>query len=269
LTGEQKTVRQGFDQVYRAPDGSVVVVEAKGGCSPLCRGYGAEQGTAEWAVKAARETLCNKQASAVEQSTARSVLAAAEQGNLTVEVIRTRHVLGEPVAAIRESSATVSAAEAELAKGILRGGESLAPPVSDGAATAMGGTGVAAKGAAAGSKLATAARVAGAVGVAADVGIRGYEAYQVEQQFREGRISQAGRVASHAGNAGGFAGGWGGAVAGAKGGAAAGGMIGAPFGGVGAPIGGAIGGIIGGIGGYFAGEYVGKTAAERTSRCLY
>ena len=57
LTGEQKTVRQGFDQVYRTPDGQVVVVEAKGGTGVLGRGYGAEQGSTEWAIKAARETL--------------------------------------------------------------------------------------------------------------------------------------------------------------------------------------------------------------------
>ena len=68
LTGEQKTVRQGFDQVYRTPDGRVVVVEAKGGTSPLCRGYGAEQGTTEWAIKAARETLKSSKASAAEKS---------------------------------------------------------------------------------------------------------------------------------------------------------------------------------------------------------
>jgi hypothetical protein len=269
LTGEQKAVRQGFDQVYQASDGRVVVVEAKGGSSPICRGYGAEQGTPEWAVKAARETLRNSRASAAEQRAAQTVLEAADRGNLTVEVIRTRHTLGEPVVAVQESTATVSVAERELAKDILRGGESLTRPVSEGAGAAMEGTEVVAKGAAAGSKLSTAAKAVGVVGAAVDAGFRGYEAYQVEQQYREGKVSQADRVTSHAGNAGGFVGGWSGAWAGAETGAAVGGAAGAGCGGVGAPVGAAVGGAIGGVGGYLGGEYVGKTAAEKTARSLH
>ena len=115
LTAEQKSLRQGFDQVYRAPDGRIVVVEAKGGTSPLGHGYGAEQGTTEWAVKAARATLNSTKASNAEQVAAQTVLEAAEQGNLTVQVIRTRHVLGEPVAAVLESSKTVTATERVMA----------------------------------------------------------------------------------------------------------------------------------------------------------
>ena len=263
LTGEQKTVRQGFDQVYQAPDGRVVVVEAKGGSSPLGRGYGAEQGTSEWAVKAARETLRNGKASAAEQNAARSVLDAAEQGNLAVEVIRTRHVLGEPVVAVQESSATVSAAERELARGILHGGESTASPMSQGAASAVEGTEAVAKGAAAASKLATAAKVASVAGVAIDAGFRIHDGMATEKQFAAGEITQQQREVAHARNAagmaGGWAGAWGGAELGAMGGGAAGTVV-AP--GPGTAVGGAVGGVAGGVAGYIGGEKAAEAGAE-------
>ena len=286
LTGEQKTLRQGFDQVYRTPDGQVVVVEAKGGTGTLGRGYGAEQGTTEWAVKAARETLNSSKASAAEKSAARIVLEAAEQGKLTVEVIRTTHVLGEPVAAVLESSKTVSAAERTLASEILRASEGFArPSVAGTAKAAEGASGVAkaaegsAEGAkalegagqvaAVGSKLATAGKVAGVAGVAIDVGVRGCEAYDVEQRYRSGEISSHDRVKAHAKNASGFVGGWTGAWAGAEAGMLAGGAGGALCGGVGAPIGAFLGGVAGAIGGYFGGEYVGEKAAETAVNAVH
>ena len=279
LTGEQKTIRQGFDIVCRAPDGQVVVIEAKGGTSPLCRGYGAQQGTTEWAIKAARETLNSSKASAAEKSAARIVLEAAEQGKLTVQVIRTSHVLGEPVAAVLEGSKTVTAAERTLASEILQGSESLVRPAVEGTAKATeGATGAmkAAEGsaeaakalegaghvAAAGSKLATAVKVAGVAGVAIDVGVRGCDAYHVEQRYRSGDISNHDRVKAHAKNAGGFVGGWTGAWAGAETGMLAGGAGGVLCGGVCAPVGAFLGGVAGAIGGYWGGEYVGEKAAE-------
>ena len=77
--------------------------------------------------------------------------------------------------------------------------------------------------AAAGSKLATAAKVAGGAAVVIDVGVRGYDAYHVEQRYRSGEISNHDRVKAHAKNAGGFVGGWTGAWAGAEAGMLAGG----------------------------------------------
>jgi hypothetical protein len=280
LTGEQKAVRQGFDQVYLAPDGRVVVVEAKGGTSALGRGYGAAQGTAEWAIKAARETLNGSKTSAAEKSATRIVLEAAEQGNLTVEVVRTRHVLGEPVAAVLESSNSVTAAERTLVSEILRDSGSLIRPAVEGTAEAAeGATGalIAAEGSAqaasamegaghvatVGSRLPTAAKVAGGAAVVIDVGARGCDAcYHVEQQYRAGEISNHDRVKAHAKNAGGFVGGWTGAWAGAEAGALAGGAGGALCGGVCAPIGAFLGGVAGAIGGYCGGQYVGEKAAE-------
>lgn len=268
LTSEQKSVRQGFDQVYRAADGRVVVVEAKGGTSPLGRGYGAEQGTPQWAVKAAEHTLRNSRSSPAEQSAARTVLEAAERGKLNVEVYRTRHVLGEPTVAVQESSAAVTRAERQLARETLRNLPTAAQPTVTGSAAAAESTCAAAKTAAATARLATVAKAAGAIGAAVDAGSRGYEAYQVEQQYRAGQISAADRNAAHAGNAGGFVGGWGGAVAGAKGGAVVGGAAGACAGGVGAPVGAFVGGVAGGVGGYLGGAYVGKTASQKAARAM-
>jgi hypothetical protein len=268
LTGEQKSVRQGFDQVYRAADGRVVVVEAKGGTSPLGRGYGAEQGTPNWAVKAAEHTLRNSRSSTAEQTAARTVLEAAERGKLNVEVYRTRHVLGEPTVAVQESAAAVTRTERQLAREALRNIKTATQPAAEGAAAATESTSAVANTAATTSRLAKVAKAAGAVGVAADAGFRGYEAYQVEQQYRAGRISAKDRTASHAGNTGGFVGGWGGAIAGAKAGALGGGAIGACAGGVGAPVGVAVGGVAGGVGGYLGGEYVGKAAGKHVAHVL-
>jgi hypothetical protein len=393
LTPEQKTVRQGFDRVDRARDGRIVVTEAKGGTSPIGRGYGAEQGTVDWTIKAAEKTLTLQKTSDVERNAARIVLDAGARGNLDVEILRTPHRLGEPLATVRESLQRPTVAQRTLAGDVLRrlkllpaladpvavekmnsavearqlgdtatpprqpranwtateeagsmfGAEGLQPararavPVADTVAesarptaelaenvahmrmpgapckrgapvepavptrileraapsralvevaapatqvarstaeVAEGTSQVAARAAGgaelttiartpvAASPVATAAKIAGVVGVATDVGLRASEAAAVEEDYRAGRISQHVRVESHAKNAAGCAGGWAGAWAGAKLGAAAGGAGGAFFGGVGAPIGAFFGGLGGAIGGYFAGECVGEKAAE-------
>src|SRR5207245_1929416 len=104
LRNADKVLRQGFDQVYRARDGSIVVIEAKGGTSAINRAYGRQQGTPEWAVQAAKHVAESSKASAAEKQASRRVLAAAKEGNLTVQLVRTRHVLGEPVTAVLEST---------------------------------------------------------------------------------------------------------------------------------------------------------------------
>lgn len=67
------------------------------------------------------------------------------------------------------------------------------------------------------SLLAKALPVAGKTlaigGTLVDLGMRGCQAYQVEQQFQRGEISDRDRVISHAKNGAGMAGGWGGAIA--------------------------------------------------------
>ena len=81
LRNGDKSLPQGFDQVYRAKDGSIVVIEAKGGTSAIDRAYGCEQGTPEWAVHAAKKRVAqSSKASVAEQQAARLVLEVAQQG---------------------------------------------------------------------------------------------------------------------------------------------------------------------------------------------
>jgi hypothetical protein len=120
-------LRQGFDQVYRAKDGSIVVIEAKGCTSALSRAYGCEQGTPEWAVQAAKRVAESFKASAAEKQAARFVLDAAKKGNLTVLVVRTRHVLGEPVAAVLESTLKSGPTESKRATEILNEAPAILP----------------------------------------------------------------------------------------------------------------------------------------------
>ena len=115
------------------------------------------------------------------------------------------------------------------------------------------------------SPLAKALPVAGkrlAIGGALiDLGIRGHQAYTVEQQFQRGRLSDRDRVISHAKNGAGMAGGWGGAIALGAQGAAWGSTLG--------PVGTAVGGVGGGIGGYLGGEKLAEGAVEMGSEFVY
>lgn len=112
-----------------------------------------------------------------------------------------------------------------------------------------------------GQVIRTVAEGAAVVAVAADVGFRGYEAYQTEQMYQNGQISNHERVKSHVQNGAGWAGGMTGAVVGAETGAAAGAAIGSVVPLVGTAIGGAVGGICGGIGGYFLGDKAASAGA--------
>lgn len=271
--GFDKSIPQGPDQVYRAPDGRVIVYEAKGGSGQLGHAYGHPQGSAEWAVESAKRVLRSTKATVRQKTAAHEILKAASQGNLEVHVIRTSHVLGEPTAAILEQSANTSETAIGLAKealgslkrGTTQGGNAVRTGTevvedlgksTDGATKAVSNSGRVLRGA---------AKATVVVGVGVDVGLRASDAANVERQYAEGKITQHDRVVKHAGNAGGFVGGWTGAYGGAEAGAIAGGAVGAAFGGVGAPIGAAIGGIVGGIGGYCAGDWAGTKAAEATA----
>lgn len=89
LSDVDKSVRQGFDQVYRAGK-QIIVIEAKGGASRLGVARGHAQASEGWTLAVARETLKRSSATQAELAAARQVLAAAPRGNLTIEVVRTR-----------------------------------------------------------------------------------------------------------------------------------------------------------------------------------
>jgi len=89
LTAAEKSVRQGFDQVYRSGK-QVVVIEAKGGSSRLGVARGFAQASEGWTLEVARETLKRASATQAELNAAREILAAAPRGDLTIEVVRTR-----------------------------------------------------------------------------------------------------------------------------------------------------------------------------------
>lgn len=111
-----KTIPQGVDLIYRAPDGTIYVIEAKGGTSPLGRGYGHIQGTPEWAVEAIKRMLRDPNIDPATKEACEAVLKAAKEGRLKVVVVRTPHVLGKPGAPIVEQIFDVSDEAARKAK---------------------------------------------------------------------------------------------------------------------------------------------------------
>lgn len=248
LVAKDKALAQGFDQVYAAKDRSIVVIEAKGGSSPISHAYGHPQGTPGWAIESAKRVATSSKATAAERQAATAVLEAAREGRLTIQVVRTKHVLGEPVAAVLESSLKASEVESKAAAALLEAlpgtgktGKVVTPSCTK-SITVLG-------------KIGKAAGVASAV---VDGGIRVASALETEKKFQDGVISNDERATAHAKNAAGYAGGLAGAWAGAKGGAATGGTIGTVFGPVGVPIGATIGGTFGAVSGYLGGERIGK-----------
>ena len=92
----EKTTIHGPDGVYWAPDGKLVVIEAKGGTSPINRSYGYIQGTPENAIAGAVRMLKNNQLPAQERFAYETLIREAAHGNIRGETVRTVHVLGEP-----------------------------------------------------------------------------------------------------------------------------------------------------------------------------
>ena len=111
-----KTIPQGVDQIYRASDGTIYVIEAKGGTSPLGRGYGHVQGTPEWAVEAIKQMLRDPNIDPATKESCEAALKAPVEGRLKVAVVRTPHVLGKPGAPSVEQIVDSSDEAARLAK---------------------------------------------------------------------------------------------------------------------------------------------------------
>lgn len=257
LRNGDKTLSQGFDQVYLARNGGIVVIEAKGGTSAISQAYGCKQGTPEWAIEAAKRVAKSPNASAAEKHTAQVVLEAAKEGRLTVQVVRTRHVLGEPVAAVLESTLKAGQAESKAATIFLQElgqGAKAARTASQTAKVAEVVGEVVEEASHQGGKLSKLCKAAGFVGVFIDAGVRTNSAMGTEQKFRKGEISDEERELAHAKNVAGMAGGWGGAAAGTSFGAQGGALAGSIVPGPGTAVGTAIGAAAGGIAGYFAGE---------------
>ncbi len=88
---------KGFDQVYRNPKGNqIVVIEAKGGGSPLKTYHGHPQGSTKYILAVAENTLHSSTATKNAKKTAEEVLQAHKKGRLVSQVVRTEHVLGKP-----------------------------------------------------------------------------------------------------------------------------------------------------------------------------
>lgn len=266
---------QGFDQVWESSDGKIHVVEAKGGGSPLGKGYGYPQGSPEWAVEAAKSTLKSPVATEAEKAVARNVIEAAADGRLEVNTIRTKHVDGKPLKTTMEYLEKSTSKSIELAKEILKNLKAVlfkpapkSPETPDPNPSQNKQTSESLKVKAAEkalnstSKLKTLGKVLGGVGVAVDVGIRVNDAVNVEKDFKAGNISNKERMKSHTKNGARMVGGWGCALTGGYGGSMAGAAIGSIFPGPGTAIGGTIGGIVGSIGGYFGGEEAANAAVD-------
>lgn len=253
LGPEKRLLPQGPDIICKSPDGEIIVIEAKGGTSPLGHAYGHPQGTPEWAVKSAERVVKSPNASAAEREINQLVLKAAQEGHLKVVVTRTEHVLGEPFRTVVESSAKGGRKAARIASEALD--EIAAGAAKTGAKTAHAIEQTAQQAGRTASKIKTAAKVVTVVAFVVDVGVRACDATQVEKDYEAGKITAHERVKRHAENAGEFVGGWGGALAGAEGGAAIGTVVGGP-------VGAFIGGAIGGIGGYYLGDKGGHWVAD-------
>lgn len=281
LNDADKAIRQGFDQVYRAKDGSIVVIEAKGGTSPIGRAYGCEQGTPEWAVRAAKRITENTKASVLEKEAAKMVLDAAKNGNLTTLVVRTKHILGQPYAAVLESTMKVGEAEIKLAKSILEEINTASNPkplpttitrvpdktVKPSPTTTSSSDKVSLdKISAGGQVLKTASKALPVIAVAYEVHQRANESKNIEEQYSNGSITEQQREVSHTKNVAGGVGGLTGALVGVGPGAEVGAAIGTIGGPVGIAVGGFVGGVAGGVTGAIVGDkVVGEVAGYATS----
>ena len=106
-----------------------------------------------------------------------------------------------------------------------------------------------------------AAKTVAVAAVVVDGAVRGHQAYQVEQRFQRGEISDRDRVLAHAKNGCGIACGWGGALALGSQGAAWGSALG--------PLGTAGGGLLGGVVGYLGGEKVAEVVIDHAADGIY
>ena len=99
LLGPHGGSPRGPDTAYlNRSTGTVRVLEAKGGSSPLKWTYGSRQGTNENTVRSAGGLLKSRRAGAAEKLQAARIIKAAQSGHLETAVIRTPHELGTPLA---------------------------------------------------------------------------------------------------------------------------------------------------------------------------
>jgi hypothetical protein len=262
--GTNRAIPQGLDQVYSAADGTIHVIEAKGGSSQLGHAYGHPQGSSEWAVESAKRMMRSPNASAAEKAAAETVLKAAAQGKLTVHVVRTSHVLGEPTAAVLQQTLRSSDDAARAAQFAIDDIARASSQVVDDAARAVDDAArVAATSTTTTTSLKTVAKGTVVVGVLVDGGLRVSDGIETERKFVAGEISVQQREVSHAKNAAGMAGGWGGAA----GGAWVAGATAAPLAamtGPAAPVVEGVAVVAGGVAGYIGGEAAAGAAAEWT-----
>ena len=270
--GMESKIPQGPDQVYRTKAGKVIVYEAKGGTSSLSHAYGHPQGSSEWAVESAKRVLRSPKIGPAERAAAEEIIEAAAKKMLEVHVIRTSHVLGEPVAAVLESVATTTDDAAALAQTALtKIASSASHAVDDVARPAENVLDDAAKLAAKRAAwLKIGSRSLVVVGVVIDASFRTVESWHTECQYEEGKITGQQRKEAHARNAagmaGGLAGGWVLGQYGAVQGAALGTAI---WPGPGTVVCGVIGGVTGGVVGYIGGDKAAGTVASWTMGAIH
>ncbi len=288
-----------------APDGSICVVEAKGGGSPLGEGYGHRQATPEWAVKSAERVMRSPGATYEAKEASKRVLEAAAEKKLKVYLIRTPHVRGKAKEPIVELVMGCSDEAARMAREILAPtpvakmrGESReknlgvgmkvlaesskkAALLSSEEASAVRAAGRAGKMIDAEMESArvlrcvpkvdkSVAKTAGTMAMAIDLGMAVHEISETEARFRNYEITQQERELRHAeviaGRAGGWSGAWAGMWVGGEVGGAAGSCV-AP--GPGTAVGGVVGATAGGIVGYFVGEEAAREISSAAVKAVH
>ena len=277
LFAESELPHHGPDFPTIDSGGRVHLYEAKGGSSKIKVSYGYPQGTPENGVQYYKKLIDSQSATPKQKVIAQFIMDKASEGKVDAHVVRLEPVQGEP-RTMQIIDRDCNKQAEKLAKDFIRE-RNLAKTVVGKAAlpaekspTALHGGAKATEDASSAAKSAgkigkMAAKIgehAGPIGVAVEVGIRGYSVYEAESEYQAGNISANERGERHAENIGGCVGGTGGAAAGA----AAGAIIGAPFGGIGAIPGAVIGGVIGCIGGGIAGDWMGSTAGREIYRTV-
>jgi hypothetical protein len=160
--------------------------------------------------------LKSGKAGSVEKTAASEILKATAERRLTVEVVRTKHVLGEPFVAVVEQSLDTTDDAVRLARTALDGlARSPATALDDAARVSElaidDGGRVAGKVAKAGTRTKTGRFLGKALvplGIVIDGSCRVKDAKAVEEQFSSGQITQQTREIDHAKNGAGFVGGW-------------------------------------------------------------
>ena len=226
------------------------------------------QGTPEWAIESAKRA--SEVRSGIHRAASRGGGGAPSggAGRLEVQVIRTRHILGEPMATVLEQSSRVTDQAVALAREALleleragAGAVRRTGQTADETARAVAATSEAGEASIISKALPAASKALLVGGALADAGLRGHEAYEVEKRYQRGEIDDRERVIAHARNGAGMAGGWFGALALGSQGAAWGSVLG--------PGGAAVGGIGGGVGGYLGGEKLAEEVVDLGSNALY